>query len=197
MPEGQTIHRLYQLFADVLEYPTPKLASQAKECAELLLMESPKAAALMGGFHTFVERTSLDRLEELYTSTFDLQMVCYPYVGYHLFGESYKRGAFLAKLNEHYRAHGFSAGKELPDHVAVLLRFLAMDADEDFNSTLVSEGLVPALDEMVEAFGDKRNGYRQVVQALRLLLETDNHKSPGVGAGYQTGAKKKVAEMRP
>lgn len=167
--------RLYRLFADILEYPTPNLAGQAEECAELLLMGSSEAAALMGGFSAFVGRTSLDRLEELYTSTFDLQMVCYPYVGYHLFGESYKRGAFLARLNEHYRTHGFSAGNELPDHVAVLLRFLALDADEDFNQPLVSEGLIPALDKMAQAFGDKRNGYSQVIQALRLTL----HQSVG------------------
>ena len=66
-------HRLYRLFADILEYPTPDLAKQAKACADLLLAVNPEAAVLLDRFRAFMEQASLSHLEELYTSTFDLQ----------------------------------------------------------------------------------------------------------------------------
>jgi nitrate reductase delta subunit len=101
-----------------------------------------------------------------------MQAVCYPYVGYHLFGESYKRGAFLARLNEGYRAHGFSAKKEQPDHVPVILRFLALGEKGDFSEALLREGLIPALDKMADTFGDNGgNPYGEVIRALLLLLQ--------------------------
>jgi len=173
MAEQQTIHRLYRLFADILEYPGhTDLAGQAKACADLTLAVSPEAATLLDEFRAFVEQTSPARLDELYTLTFDLQLVCYPYVGYHLFGESYKRGAFLARLNEGYRAHGFSAGNELPDHLGMILRFLSMNGEGDFSQTLVNEGVNPAVNKMAQSFGENGdNPYSGVIQALLLVLQ--------------------------
>jgi len=181
--------RLYRLFADLVGYPTPALAGQALETAAGVGVA--QAAALLYEFHSFVEQASPARLEELYTGTFDLQAVCYPYVGYHLFGDSYKRGMFMAQLNAGYRERGFSAGKELPDHVAVILRFLATvhaaersgatvpaaersgaSVPEDgFSQALLQEGLIPALDTMVKAFGGQSdNPYAGVIRALLLVL---------------------------
>ncbi len=86
----QTIHHLYRLFADVLEYPTHvDLAGQAKACADLLLPVSSEAAALLDGFRISVQHTPPDRMDELYLSTLDLPVVCLPYVGHQLFGASY------------------------------------------------------------------------------------------------------------
>jgi len=178
--------RLYQLLADLMEYPTPALAAQVNECVALLSAVNPQAAAVLGEFRAFVEQTPLPQLQELYTHTFDLQVVCYPYVGYQLFGESYKRGAFLARLNEGYRAHDFTAGNELPDHVAIVLRFLALGLGVsrpggepngetgDFGRTLLREGLLPALEKMAQTFGeDGGNPYRHVVQTLLLVAQVE------------------------
>jgi nitrate reductase delta subunit len=174
---------VYRLFADLLEYPTSAdLAERARACADLL---DPAAAALLNEFRAFVEQSPPERLEELYTNTFDLQVVCYPYVGYHLFGESYKRGAFLARLNEGYQARGFSSGKELPDHLGVVLRFLARGEGGEFGQTLLDEGLIPAVNAMVGTFGDEHsqststehsrsnggNPYSKVLRALLLVLQ--------------------------
>jgi nitrate reductase delta subunit len=103
-----------------------------------------------------------------------MQPVCYPYVGYHLFGESYKRGAFMAQLNETYHAFGYSAGKELPDHISTVLRFLGLDTvnrQGDFCRSLVDEGLVPALGKMLQTFGaQSENPYHALLSALQLIL---------------------------
>ncbi len=108
----------------------------------------PIAAELFRSFVLQIEQIPLERMEEIYTSTFDMQPVCYPYIGYQLFGESYKRGAFMAQLNHAFsetygEANGeatFSAGNELPDHVAVVLRFLAIEgANDEFKQTLLAK----------------------------------------------------------
>jgi nitrate reductase molybdenum cofactor assembly chaperone NarJ/NarW len=171
---------LYELFADLLEYPTPKLSQQAKACAERLRGFNSDAAAWLEGFSRSVEELSLKRMEELYTSTFDMQPVCYPYVGYHLFGESYKRGAFMARLNKAYRACGYSAGDELPDHVVIILRYLALGvtgSECDFDQALLCEGLVPTLGKMAKAIGDQTgNPYAAVISALLLVLPDEMEK---------------------
>jgi nitrate reductase delta subunit len=171
--------RLYSLFANLLDYPSSDLAPQAQACAEATATVHAKAAALLDLFCTRVTDTPVDRLQEIYTSTFDLKPNCYPYVGYHLFGESYKRGAFMARLNEEYNARGFATGNELPDHLSIVLRFLALaesrccsgDGDTEFGRTLLHEGLIPALEQMVGTFDENSgNPYGSLMRALLLLL---------------------------
>jgi len=190
---NDTTGHLYRLFADLLEYPSPALARQAQQAAAGAAMA--QAASLLHGFHSFVEQASPAHLEELYTGTFDLQAVCYPYVGYHLFGDSYKRSMFMARLNAGYKERGFSAGNELPDHVAVILRFLASvhadppppregteaerneatTLDGGFSQALLHEGLIPALDTMARAFDEHSdNPYAGVLRALLLVLHGPN-----------------------
>lgn len=165
---------LYALFADLLEYPTPDLADRVRACIEGLSAEQPEAAEKLADFQRYLPGRSPAQMEELYTGTFDLQPVCYPYVGYQLFGESYKRGAFMAGLVAGYRVCGFTSGRELPDHVAVILRFLALGAtarNGEFGRTLLLEGLLPALEKMVGAMeGRAGNPYGAVLSALLLFL---------------------------
>lgn len=164
----------YDLFADLLEYPTSEVAQQAGQCLTRLTPVHPEAAGTFDTFACAMQQLSLERVQELYTTTFDMQPVCYPYVGYHLFGESYKRGAFMARLNETYRTFGYSAGQELPDHMSTVLRFLGLDAvnrQGDFCRSLVDEGLVPALGKMLQTFGaQSENPYHALLSAIQLIL---------------------------
>jgi nitrate reductase delta subunit len=129
--------RLYQLFANLVEYPTPFLSDRVNECISLLTPLEREAADLVWRFKTFLNLTSLSRMEELYTSTFDLNAICYPYVGYYLFGDGNHRGMFLSGLKEHYRICHFSAGNELPDHLGVMLRFLANIENEEEREEII------------------------------------------------------------
>lgn len=160
-----------RLFAGILEYPTPALADRVRACVERLVPTRPEAAEELRAFCEFVERTPLEKLEELYTHTFDLQVVCYPYVGYQLFGESYKRGAFLAGLKGQFKSYDFSSGNELPDHISVILRFLAVPPGEEIGRPLLEEALIPALAKMLRSFKDERHPYRRVLRALLLGIQ--------------------------
>jgi nitrate reductase delta subunit len=165
---------LYDLFADLLEYPTLATSIKAGHGFSRLLGFMPDAASALERFYSEIERHPLQKQEELYTVTFDMQPVCYPYVGYQLFGESYKRGAFMAQLNEAYHAIGYSAGEELPDHLSVILHFLALDEANrpgDFCQSLVTEGLIPALEKMTKLFdAQSENPYAGLLSALHLFL---------------------------
>ena len=143
-----------RLFADILDYPIEALADRARECEAALLKRAPEAVSPLGEFRSFVEGALQGRLEEVYTGVFDLNPVCHPYVGYQLFGESYKRSAFLLGLKERYGAQGFQApDSELPDRFSVMLRFLAQSNDEALNQEMIADGLVPALERIGKEWG--------------------------------------------
>jgi len=180
-----SIALLYDLFADLLEYPSLTTPLKAGLCYERLQVPKPEAGGLLERFYNETERWTLEQLEELYTTTFDMQPVCYPYIGYQLFGESYKRGAFMAQLNEAYHAFGYSAGRELPDHLSIVLRFLGLDAENrqgGFCQALLSEGLTPALGKMLQAFGaQSENPYVALLLALQSFLVQTPEKELGHG----------------
>jgi len=119
------------------------------------------------------EGFSLQRMQELFTTTFDMQPVCYPYIGFHLYGESYKRGAFMAQLNEAYHGIGYSAEQELPDNLSVILRFIGFDSENrytEFSQALLSDGVLPALEKMLKVFGEgSENPYFAILSALNLF----------------------------
>ena len=164
--------RLYALYADLLEYPAFPIKPQMVECRELLQQENPAAGELLAGFVEWVNQEALSQLEELYTHTFDLQAVCCPYVGHHLFGDNYQRSWFMAHLNHGYQEKGFSCGSELPDHVAVVLRFLARGDTDEFSQVLLQEGLIPAVEKMTQAFDhDGQHPYGRVLRSLITLLQ--------------------------
>jgi nitrate reductase delta subunit len=167
-----SLSETYLLFAQLLEYPTLAIGEQVGMCVELLADACQPAGELLSKFREVVDRKPIEWLEEIYTSTFDLQGVCYPYIGHHLFGESYKRSWFMARLNEGYLENGFDVGKELPDHVAVVLHFLALGLGDSFSQVLQDEGLKPAVNKMYQAMGESgENPYRLVIGALLMLLQ--------------------------
>ena len=176
--------RIFTLFAKLLDYPWTPLTGVARECAELVAESSPRAAAYLQEFEAFVNRTPHSRLEEIYTSAFELNAACHPYIGYHLFGESYKRSIFLLGLKERYRLYNIDCGVELPDHLAVMLRFLAVNQDVAETDGVIREALHPALckmlkDKVADAPGPGtlkqpgRDGeYKRLLHALRAVLLT-------------------------
>ncbi len=157
--------QLFDAFGRLFEYPTPHLLSDARDCASLL-PEHETRAALVASFASFLEGTSPEHLQEIYTRTFDLKPSCFPYVGYHVFGESYKRGDFLARLRGRYRELGLDPGSELPDHLAVVLRFISLLGDDQEGRDFVELCLAPAVVKMLESLRSEENPYGWVLQAL-------------------------------
>jgi nitrate reductase delta subunit len=163
--------RHYKLLAEVIDYPGPDLSRRIVECIAFSSPLCEEAVVLLDEFRAFLAKIPLDTIEEIYTRTLDLNAACYPYVGCHLFGDGNHRGMFLAGLKEHYQICGLSPGTELPDHLSVMLRFLARDKDNEERDELLSLCILPALRKMVEGFKDGRNPYQRLLGAILLLLE--------------------------
>lgn len=168
------VGRLYRLYADILDYPGDGLIAHARECVGRLSGHSPEAAREMQAFLSFVLKESPGRMEEIYTRTFDITPVTTLYLSYHLFGESYQRGAFLVRLREAYRDHGFSSGAELADHLCILLRFIGIVDDPEFVHPLLEECILPTLEKIEEALS--KNEYGPAISSLRFFLQEEHRK---------------------
>jgi nitrate reductase molybdenum cofactor assembly chaperone NarJ/NarW len=147
--------------AALLEYPGADFAARLARAA---------GPAPLARFEAGMSALSPDEREELYTATFDVAPACVAYVGIHLFGEeNSKRGEFMAGLNARYEQAGFACPGELPDHLAVLLRYAA-DTDEAERRELVEFCLLGPLGKMIDALaGD--NPYRALLEAVREVLQ--------------------------
>lgn len=110
------------ILAEALRYPTrDRLAS-----LQIAVSSLPRGAA-RSALKTFAERAgtlSLVQWEELYTRTFDLNPCTPPYVAYVIWGQSYNRGRFMAKLGDAMQSCGIDLDGELPDHLVPILRYL-------------------------------------------------------------------------
>lgn len=154
----------YEQLADLLEYPNASWNSKTATVSD---------GDSLTEFQSAVANLSLSDLQELYTRTFDLNPVCALEVGYHLFGENYKRGEFLANLRETEAPFDLGQENQLPDYLPVLLRLLTKLKDEELRSSLISECLIPALDKMLKSLNDTDNPYRFLLQGVRATLQLD------------------------
>jgi nitrate reductase molybdenum cofactor assembly chaperone NarJ/NarW len=165
--------QLYSCLSNLLDYPTLELAEQTRQCIEKLKTAYPESEEQMTQFLSFLENTPSGRLEEVYTATFDINPACHIFAGHILFGESFKRGAFMAGLAEEYEKRGFNTSKELSDHIPLLLKFLGtLDPNEAFTKELISDCLIPAFQKMNGNFkDDSSNPYVPVLRTASIVLE--------------------------
>lgn len=170
MNELTTQQTIFRQFAELFSYPTAELSQTVASCTALLRQERPTAAASLERFDDFLQNQTATRIEEVFTATFDLQPVCYPYVGYQLCGENQQRGLFLMQLNQLYRQHGFVAGVELPDHLSTLLRFIGTLAPQDCSRELIEDGLLPALAKILLGLDAADHPYTDLLLSLQSFL---------------------------
>ncbi len=165
--------KFYRYCSELLNYPTPRLEDQARTCVTLLVVDYPEAAQSMQKFLDGIEGIPPGRLEEIYTGTFDVSPTCFIYAGYILFGESFKRGRFMVRLQEEYYKYGFDRGNELADHLAVIMRFLSkIETEDEFTQSLKIDCLIPVLAKMIAGFNqDGQNPYFHLLHAIISVLE--------------------------
>ncbi len=168
---------IYSLLANILEYPAPGIAGQAEACNVALKSVNGKAQGHFETFSKYCLTVPISRLEELYTDTFDLQALCCPYVGFHLFGEDRARGMFMVRLKQHYGAGNLQVNGELPDHISVMLRYLSDRERSSENMDLISYCLIPAVKKMISLFKGGANPYRGVLEATLVVLEQERGRS--------------------
>lgn len=152
----------YSALADLLDYPGARLPSRAAACAE----SAGAAEDALKPFAESLRGLSQGEMEELYTRTFDLQPESCLYIGHHLFGEDWRRGMFMARLNHRYAERSFSSGAESPDWLPAVLRFLDAEPSGPETEELLRECVIPAAARLLRILDEKANPYAAVLRAL-------------------------------
>jgi nitrate reductase molybdenum cofactor assembly chaperone len=150
--------------AGLFTYPRTDWA----KAVENVLACSGSAAPALLEFAREIRCLPLSGLQELYTSTFDLYPVCALDLGWHLFGEDYKRGLLLARMRRELRAHDIRETRELPDHLSHVLLLLARMGPaqgEEFASAIVA----PAVERMAKCMPSD-NLFSCLLQAVQQLI---------------------------
>jgi nitrate reductase delta subunit len=124
------MHMPLKAISALLSYPTEELQGAGDELGEALqqgnLLPAETVKSLTALINTIATSDIYD-LQETYVGLFDRSRTLSLNLFEHVHGESRDRGGAMVDLVENYRAAGFEpASTELPDHLPVLLEFLAM-----------------------------------------------------------------------
>ena len=159
----------YEILGRLLLYPDESFPERLAACRRQLANADAKAASEVERFAAGVEGLSLERLQEIFTQTFDLNPICSLEVGWQLFGEEYSRGAFLVAMRCQLREKGIEESIELPDHLTHILPLL--DRMEDRERVYFNDKyLQPALTKMLKAFESKQTPYEHLLRACEGML---------------------------
>lgn len=153
----------------LVSYPSATYVEDLDWLAATVAPLDDTAAGNLGAFANRVRGSSVETLQELFTQTFDLNPVCALEVGWHLFGEEYERGTFLVRMRESLRAHGIAENGELPDHLASMLRFVALASEQEAD-LLVEHALLPAVGKMLVNLEQCQSPFHPLVSAIHVVL---------------------------
>jgi len=124
----------------ILSYPTRELQQAMPEIGAVLASDTRLTAAARRALRPLVEDLAtrdIYDLEEQFVLLFDRSRTLSLNLFEHVHGESRDRGGAMVSLIETYREGGFDpATPELPDHLPVLLEFLATRPFAEARDTL-------------------------------------------------------------
>ena len=156
------------IFADIFTYPS----SEYKQKAELIttnVCTENSDIKFAKEFNNQISDLSVSNIEELFTKTFDMNPDSCLDLGWHLFGEGYDRGDFLAKIRGRLRENNITEKIELPDHLSHLLQLLSVQENNQ-GDELVLKTIYPALLKIKPAI-DEKNLFSNALLALEQFLK--------------------------
>lgn len=171
---------VFDSLGSLLTYPENHATANVERCLGALMASNSPALAPIRQFAKYVEATSKEEIQEMFTHTFDISPVAALEVGWHLFGERYERGTFIVKMRQTLKRLEIAESAELPDHLTHVLEALGrMDQTEadEFAHLFV----LPALKKMLSAYKDKENPYKSVLEAISCEI-MNRHKQPVQGS---------------
>jgi len=178
-----TIATSYEALARMLDYPEEKQQLQDDYNLVSTFLNKRRPGAPISEFAEFVDASSLAALQEEYVATFDFNPATAPYLGHHLFGDNQKKGGYMIMLKQEFERCGYTPiGTELPDHLSVVLGFLAHLARQEGQGTrqpFIAECVLPGVERLSTAFDARQDSHWKVlVEAARLLCAEDCKEVP-------------------
>ncbi len=155
----------------ILSYPTEELQAAMPEIGGVLSSETRLTAVTRRALRPLVTALAGDdiyNLQEQFVMLFDRSRTLSLNLFEHVHGESRDRGGAMVSLVEAYRDAGFDpATSELPDHLPVLLEFLATQPAAEATDTLADAAHIFAA--LSERLARRESPYSAVFDALGQL----------------------------
>lgn len=152
----------------ILSYPTAELQDAMPEIGGRLIAETRLTAQARRDLRPLIEALGQDdlyALQDAYVSLFDRSRTLSLNLFEHIHGESRDRGGAMVDLLEMYRAGGFEpTGWELPDHLPLLLEFLATRPEAEATETLGQAAHI--LEALTMRLARRESPYAAVFAAL-------------------------------
>lgn len=169
----------YEALSRLVDYPAEKAGLQSDCTMVSAFMKQQKMdCQLLSTFAGFAETSPLAALQEEYVATFDFNPATAPYLGHHLFGDNQKKGGYMIMLKQEYQRCGYCPeGVELPDHLSVVLGFLAHLARQEgavSRQKFIADCVLPGVERLHAAFPDRQESpWKTLVETARLLCAED------------------------
>ncbi|GAB5471051.1 MAG: nitrate reductase molybdenum cofactor assembly chaperone [Rhodospirillales bacterium] len=152
----------------LLSYPSAELQEAVGAIRDALAADRLLPRTALGAIEPLLsdlETGDLYDLEERYVALFDRSRTLSLNLFEHLHGESRARGGAMVDLLETYRAGGYEpTGRELPDHLPVLLEFLSTRDLAESRETLGDAAHI--LEVLKIRLGRRESAYAAVFAAL-------------------------------
>lgn len=160
--------RTFKALSALLSYPGADLQEAIPEIRDLIAAEAILPPVYTEALQPLLQRiatTDIFDLQESYVLLFDRSRTLSLNLFEHIHGESRDRGGAMVDLLETFRAGGFDlVGPELPDHLPVLLEFLATQPLATAQEILADAG--PILVVLAERLTRRETPYAAVLAAL-------------------------------
>lgn len=172
---------LFSALAQLLRYPSGQWSELV---ARALAAAQGACAENLRRLQQLLANAAPATLEEGYVAAFDFDPEATLEIGWHLYGEDYRRGAFLVRMRQLLRDQGVEENGELPDHLSLLLQVLpALPPPEAEN--LAREALLPALEKIQATLERKGSPFAHLVAAVTNAVGELTHQA--VGGSYGRG----------
>jgi nitrate reductase assembly molybdenum cofactor insertion protein NarJ len=165
----------YQHLANLFKYPDEVYKENTRNCAAYIKENYSDNYADFEPFFEFVETSSIDTIEGVFSRTFHIQAICFLDLGYVLFAEDYKRGEFLVQMKSEQAKANVDCGTELADNLPNVLTLMSIMKDEDFLEEFAVRIMKKALAKMLEEFVVARMQLKDKVRMKKqkVVLEED------------------------
>lgn len=190
--------KLFDLLGGLLSYPSADWRARVEACLEALRPENAEAAGYVTAFLGGTAGVPGTAMEELFTSTFDMNPACSLEAGWHLFGEDYARGAFLVKLRGEMRRLNVAESAELPDHLGHVLAVLGR-MEEAEAAEFAAACVMPAIEKMIAGVAghaeNQGNAYEHALRAVAAVVaRIAAQAQQGSGTGEKDGPRDTPAD---
>jgi nitrate reductase delta subunit len=155
----------WQLQSMMLAYPDATFPAAVQAVRQRLHVVPSDAATPLQRFVDYAERTALSDLAIEYVATFDQRKRCCLYLTYYQHGDTRNRGVALLKLKQAYRRAGLTlSDDELPDHLAVVLEFIAHGEIDNGRSLLLEHRA--GIELLRLALADAKSPWNHVLESV-------------------------------